>query len=58
MKEDLLHGNALDFPDELKQRMIRLRYALERFKARLITSLDEKLKGKVPVVMAASGGEK
>ena len=57
VKEELVHGNALEFPAELKQRMIRLRYALERFKARLITSLDEKLKGKVPVVRA-SGGEK
>ena len=57
IKEELLHGNAIDFPEELKQRLIRLRYALERFKARLITSLDEKLKGRVPIVMASGGGK-
>lgn len=55
IREELTNGNAIDFSEDLKQRMVRLRYALERFKARLVVSLDEKLKGKVPLIIAKPG---
>ena len=58
MRVEIHEGNLAEFDPEVKKRIVRLRHALERFKAKLLVELDEKLKGKVPVVWGDVHGKR
>lgn len=47
---EIREGNMVDLPEEDRERLLRLRKALEEFKAKILVELDSKMKSKIPVI--------